>query len=81
MELSLNHLLEKGMTVTYCWYDQQELKQQQTIKLEEIAQVLYHLEVIQDGSMDDELSETLKEQFGVSKGKGRAMLPRATQRR
>jgi hypothetical protein len=75
MELSLNHLLEKGMTVTYCWYDQQELKQQQTIKLDEIAQVLPAIaEVIQDGSMDDELSETLKEQFGVSKGKGRAML-------
>ena len=64
MELSLNHLLEKGMTVTYCWYDQQELKQQQTIKLEEIAQVLPSIaQVIQDGSMDDELSETLKEQL------------------
>ena len=75
MELAMNHLFEKGMTVTYCYYDQQELKQQNTIKLEEIAQVLPAIaEVIQDGSMDDELSETLKEQFGVSKTKGRAML-------
>ena len=75
MELSMNHLFEKGMTVTYCYYDQQELKQQQTIRLEEIAQALPSIaEVIQDGSMDDELSETLKEQFGVSRTKGRAML-------
>ena len=71
----MNHLFEKGMTVTYAYYDQQELKQQQTIKFDEIAQALPAIAgVIQDGSMDDELSETLKEQFGVSRTKGRAML-------
>jgi hypothetical protein len=75
VELGLNNLFEKGMMVHYAWYEQQELKQQQTIKLEEIAQVLPAIaEAIQDGSMDEELSETLKEQFGVSKAKGRAML-------
>ncbi len=40
IELGLNHLFEKGMMVHYAWYENQELKQQQTIKLEEIAQVL-----------------------------------------
>ena len=75
IELGLQNLFEKGMMVHYTWYEQQDLKQQQTIKLEEIAQVLPAIaEVIQDGSMDDELSETLKQQFGVSKSKGRAML-------
>ena len=39
IELGLNHLFEKGMMVHYAWYENQELKQQQTIKLEEIAQV------------------------------------------
>ena len=75
IELGLQNLFEKGMMVHYTWYEQSELKQQQTIKLEEIAQVLPAIaEVIQDGSMDDELSETLKQQFGVSKSKGRSML-------
>ena len=75
IELGLNNLFEKGMMVHYCWYESAELKQQQTIKLDEIAQVLPAIaEVIKDGSMDDELAETLKQQFGVSKGKGRAML-------
>ena len=75
IELGLQNLFEKGMMVHYTWYEQQDLKQQQTIKLEEIAQVLPAIaEVIQDGSMDDELSETLKQQFGVSKSKGRSML-------
>ena len=75
IELGLQNLFEKGMMVHYTWYEQQDLKQQQTIKLEEIAQVLPAIaEAIQDGSMDDELSETLKQQFGVSKSKGRAML-------
>jgi len=75
IELGLNNFFEKGMMVHYAWYEQQELKQQQTIKLDEIAQVLPAIaEAIQDGSMDDELSDALKEQFGVSKTKGRAML-------
>ena len=75
IELGLNHFFEKGMMVHYAWYDSQELKQQQTIQINEIAQVLPAIaEAIQDGSMDDELSETLKDQFGVSKAKGRAML-------
>lgn len=75
IELGLNNFFEKGMMVHYAWYEQQELKQQQTIKLDEIAQVLPSIaEAIQNGSMDDELSDSLKEQFGVSKTKGRAML-------
>ena len=36
IELGLNHLFEKGMMVHYCWYENQELKQQQTIKLDEM---------------------------------------------
>ena len=75
IELGLNHLFEKGMMVHYCWYENQELKQQQTIKLEEIAQVLPQIAgAIQDGSMDEELSEALKGQFNISKSKARAML-------
>ena len=75
IELGLNHLFEKGMMVHYAWYENQELKQQQTIKLEEIAQVLPQIAgAIQDGSMDEELSETLKTQFDISKSKARAML-------
>ena len=75
VELGLNHFFEKGMMVHYCWYEQQELKQQQTIKLEEIAQALPQIAgAIQDGSMDEELTEVLKEQFKVSKAKARSML-------
>jgi len=75
IELGLNHLFEKGMMVHYAWYENQELKQQQTIKLEEIAQVLPQIAgAIQDGSMDEELSEALKTQFDISKSKARAML-------
>ena len=75
IELGLNHLFEKGMMVHYCWYEQQDLKQQQTIRLEELAQQLPTIaEAIQDGSMDDEFVELLKQQFGVSKRKGRGML-------
>ena len=75
IELGLNHFFEKGMMVHYCWYENQELKQQQTIKLDEIAQVLPQIAgAIQDGSMDEELSEALKTQFDISKSKARAML-------
>jgi len=75
IELGLNHLFEKGMMVHYAWYENQELKQQQTIKLEEIAQALPQIAgAIQDGSMDEELSEALKTQFDISKSKARAML-------
>ena len=75
VELGLNHLFEKGMMVHYCWYENQELKQQQTISLEEIAQVLPQIAgAIQDGSMDEELTEVLKTQFDISKSKARAML-------
>jgi hypothetical protein len=61
IELGLNHLFEKGMMVHYAWY--------------EIAQVLPQIAgAIQDGSMDEELSEALKTQFDISKSKARAML-------
>ena len=75
VELGLNHLYEKGMMVHYVYWDSQDLKQQQSIKLEEIAQAMPQIaQVIQDGSMDNELSSALKEQFKVSKTKARAML-------
>ncbi len=75
VELGLNHLYEKGMMVHYVYWESQDLKQQQSIKLEEIAQAMPQIaQVIQDGSMDNELSSALKEQFNVSKTKARAML-------
>ena len=75
VELGLNHFFEKGMMVHYCWYENKELKQQQTISLQEIAQALPQIaSVIQDGSMDEELSEALKGQFNISKSKARGML-------
>jgi hypothetical protein len=75
LELGLNHFFEKGLMCHYVWYDSQELKQQQTIRLDEIAQALPAIaEAIQDGSMDEELSSALKDQFKVSKAKAKAML-------
>jgi len=75
VELGLNHFFEKGMMVHYCWYENKELKQQQTISLQEIAQALPQIATaIQDGSMDEELSEALKGQFNISKSKARGML-------
>ena len=75
VELGLNHLFEKGMMVHYVYYENQDQKQQQAIKLDEIAMALPQIaEAIQDGSMDEELSAAISEQFGVSKKKARAML-------
>ena len=75
LELGLNHFFEKGLMCHYVWYDSQDLKQQQTIRLDEIAQVLPQIaQAIQDGSMDEELSAALKDQFNVSKSKAKAML-------
>ena len=75
LELGLNHFFEKGLMVHYVYWDSQELKQQQTIRLDEIAQALPAIaEAIQDGSMDEELSSALKDQFKVSKAKAKAML-------
>jgi hypothetical protein len=75
LELGLNHFFEKGLMVHYVYWDSQELKQQQTIRLDEITQALPAIaEAIQDGSMDEELSSALKDQFKVSKAKAKAML-------
>ncbi len=75
VELGLNHLFEKGMMVHYVYYESQDQKQQQAIKLDEIAMALPQIaEAIQDGSMDEELSAAISEQFGVSKKKARGML-------
>ena len=75
VELGLNHFFEKGMMVHYVYYEQQDLKQQQSIKLDEIAMALPQIaEAIGDGSMDEELSAAMAEQFDVSKTKARAML-------
>ena len=75
VELGLNHLFEKGMMVHYVYYESQDQKQQQAIKLDEIAMALPQIaEAIQDGSMDEELSAAMSEQFGVSKTKSRGML-------
>jgi hypothetical protein len=75
LELGLNHFFEKGLMCHYVWYDSQDLKQQQTIRLDEIAQALPEIaEAIQDGSMDNELSSAIKDQFKVSKRKAKSML-------
>ena len=75
LELGLNHFFEKGLMCHYVWYDSQELKQQQTIRLDEIAQALPQIaQAIQDGSMDEELSSAIKDQFKVSKAKAKGML-------
>jgi hypothetical protein len=75
VELGLNHLFEKGMMVHYVYYESQDLKQQQSIKLDEIAMAMPQIaEAIQDGSMDEELSAAMSEQFDVSKKKSRSML-------
>ena len=75
VELSLNHLFEQGLAVTYVFWDSHDLKQQQAINLEEIAQAMPQIaEVIIDGSMDEELTQMLTDQFNVSKAKGKAML-------
>ena len=75
VELGLNHFYEKGMMVHYVYWESQDLKQQQSIKLDEIAQVMPQMaQVIQDGSMDEELSTALKNQFKVSKAKAKGML-------
>ena len=74
-ELSLNHLFEKGLAVTYVYWDSHDLKQQQSIKMDEIAQAMPEMaQVIADGSMDAQIVELLKENFKVSKSKGKAML-------
>ena len=75
VELSLNHLFEKGMCVTYVYWDSRDQKQQQSIKLEEIAQAIPQIaEAIMDGSMDEELVALLNDQFKVSKKKAKGML-------
>ena len=75
VELSLNHLFEKGMCVTYVYWDSRDLKQQQSIKLEEIAQAIPQVaEAIMDGSMDEELGALIRDQFKVSKKKAKGML-------
>lgn len=75
VELGLNHLYEKGMMVHYVYWESQDLKQLQSIRLDEIAQVVPQIaQAIQDGSMDEELSSALKDQFQVSKSKARGML-------
>ena len=67
-ELGLSHLFEKGMMVHYVFWDAQDLKQQQSISLEEIAQAMPQIaEVILDGSMDNEISTMFVENFDVSK--------------
>lgn len=59
----------------YVWYDSQELKQQQTIRLDEIAQSLPQIvEAIQQGNMDEEFSSMLRDQFEISKAKAKSML-------
>ena len=75
VELGLNHFYEKGMMVHYCYWDSQDLKQQQSIQLDAIAQALPQIATaIQDGSMDNELAAALNQQFKVSKTKARGML-------
>lgn len=75
LELGLNHFFEKGLMCHYVWYDSQELKQQQTIRLDEIGQSLPQIvEAIQQGNMDEEFSSMLRDQFEISKAKAKSML-------
>jgi hypothetical protein len=75
VELSLNHLFEQGLAVTYVYWDSHDLKQQQAINLEEIAQAMPQIaEAILDGSLDEELGQMLRDEFNVSKAKAKAML-------
>jgi hypothetical protein len=74
-ELSLNHLFGQGLAISYVYWDSHDLKQQQAIKMDEIAQAMPEMaQIIADGSMDAQLVELLKENFKVSKSKGKAML-------
>jgi hypothetical protein len=74
-ELSLNHLFGQGLAISYVYWDSHDLKQQQAIKMDEIAAAMPEMaQIIADGSMDEQLVELLKENFKVSKSKGKAML-------
>jgi hypothetical protein len=74
-ELSLNHLFGQGLAISYVYWDSHDLKQQQAIKMDEIAAAMPDMaQIIADGSMDAQLVELLKENFKVSKSKGKAML-------
>ena len=74
-ELSLNHLFGQGLAISYVYWDSHDLKQQQAIKMDEIAAAMPDMaQIIADGSMDAQLVELLKENFNVSKSKGKAML-------
>ena len=74
-ELSLNHLFGQGLAISYVYWDSHDLKQQQAIKMDEIAQAMPEMaQIIADGSMDAQLVDLLKENFKVSKSKGKAML-------
>jgi hypothetical protein len=71
----LNHLFGQGLAISYVYWDSHDLKQQQAIKMDEIAAAMPEMaQIIADGSMDAQLVELLKENFKVSKSKGKAML-------
>jgi hypothetical protein len=63
------------LAISYVYWDSHDLKQQQAIKMDEIAAAMPDMaQIIADGSMDAQLVELLKENFNVSKSKGKAML-------
>lgn len=75
VERAINHLLEKGIAVTYqCWISREQ-KILQTIRLDEIAQAMPEVAAaIMDEMMDDQFIDLITGQFGVGKRKARTML-------
>ena len=75
IERSINHLLEKGIAVTYqCWISKEQ-KILQTIRLNEIAQVMPEVaEAIMDEAMEGQFVDLIAGQFAVGRRKARSML-------
>ncbi len=75
VERSVNHLLEKGIAVTYqCWISREQ-KILQTIRLDEIAQVMPEVAAaIMDELMDDQFIDLIVGQFAVGRRKAQTML-------
>ena len=75
VERSINHLLEKGIAVTYqCWI-KREQKILQTIRLQEIAQAMPQVaEALMDELLEDQFVDMITGQYSVGKAKARTML-------
>ncbi len=75
MDLSVNHLLEKGLMVTMQYWEQKEERVLQTVKLEEMAQADPELaQAIISEEFDKELVLRFKEEFDISAKKARKFI-------